>query len=743
MSLYQWIATSSFGLEAVVRRQLQALGYDASVVRPGRLLFEGDLQAGIRANIHLRSADRVMLLLGRFPAPDFDALFDTTMELPWQDWIPSDGEFPVVGRSRGSQLTSVPAVQRTVKKAIVEKLKKAYKTETLPETGPLARVEIALLDDEAMLSIDTTGDGLNRRGYRRLVGQAPLKETLAAAMIELSFWRAGRPLIDPFCGSGTIPIEAAMIGRRIAPGLERSFAAEDWPCIDRTYWEEVREAARAEILPELPERLIGTDIDPEQVSLARYHAERAGVASDIHFQERPFDQLASRKSYGCLITNPPYGERIGEEEEVIQLYRSMPEILRRLPTWSHYILAARRDFEQLIGQKADRRRKLYNGRIECTYFQFHGPRPPREDEAKPADTQTTDIEEKIEIDTQSESKKQQVESPKRERPAPVFGGLRDEATRQQEEFRGRLKKMARHLRRWPTRRGITCFRIYHRDVPEVPLVIDRYEQFLHITEYERPHDRTPGEHADWLDLMIKTAGETLEVPRENIFFKRRQKIRQGEQYTQVAEQGREEIVGEGGLKFMINLTDYIDTGLFLDHRITRSMVRDLADGTRFLNLFGYTGSFTVYAAAGGARSSVTIDLSPRYLQWARRNLELNGIDDRENHRMIDTDAMSYLQTIPPGSRFDLVVVDPPTFSNSRQTQSDWDVQQDHAELLTAVLERTAPGGNVFFSTNFRRFKLNQLPFEHLATVREISKQTVPEDFRDKRIHRCWRMVRNG
>jgi len=288
---------------------------------------------------------------------------------------------------------------------------------------------------------------------------------------------------------------------------------------------------------------------------------------------------------------------------------------------------------------------------------------------------------------------------------------------------------------------VTCYRLYSRDVPEVPLVIDRYEQWVHVTEYDRPHDRTPAEHADWLDLMVRTIAEVLEVPRKDVFLKRRQRLRDKDQYEPVARVGRVETVHEAGLKFRVNLTDYVDTGLFLDHRITRGMVRDAADGTRFLNLFGYTGSFTVYAAAGGAAKTVTVDSSATYLDWARENLRLNDLDG-PRHEMVRQDARAYLLALPPTDCFDLVVVDPPTFSNTKdQGRPVWDVQRDHAELLHLVLRKTARGGTVFFSTNFRRFKFDEAALERLATVREISRQTVPPEYRDKRIHQCWRLMR--
>jgi 23S rRNA G2069 N7-methylase RlmK/C1962 C5-methylase RlmI len=312
---------------------------------------------------------------------------------------------------------------------------------------------------------------------------------------------------------------------------------------------------------------------------------------------------------------------------------------------------------------------------------------------------------------------------------------------QAEIFRARLTKRARHLRRWPAR-GVTCYRLYDRDVPEVPLAVDRYEDWLHMAEYDRPHERTPAEHADWLDLMTRVAAEVMDVPVSHVFLKRRERQRGAAQYERVGDEQKLVEVREGGLKFQVNLSDYLDTGLFLDHRETRAMVREAAADARFLNLFAYTGSFTAYAAAGGAKSTTTVDLSHTYLDWAETNLRLNGFQVGERHRLVRSDAMSFLQKHPRKAHYDLAVVDPPTFSNSKSTEADWDVQRDHAALLNALIPLVAPGGTIFFSTNFRRFKLAEDELRGVS-IREISRQTVPEDFRNQRIHRCWRLVREA
>ena len=731
MPLLDLIATSTFGLEAVVKRELVALGYEAETIQNGRTLFRGDESAIARANLWLRAADRVLLRVGTFPATDFGALFDETHRLPWEEWIPRDAAFPVKGRSVQSQLSSVPACQKIVKKAIVEKLRAVHDGTELPETGALYTVEVALLRDQATLTLDTSGVGLHKRGYRTQPSEAPLKETLAAALVLLSYWRPDRPLIDPFCGSGTIPIEAALVGRRIAPGRKRAFAAESWPRIPAALWAEARAAAAAEIRPALPGPILGTDIDEAVLALAREHAANAGVANDIRFERRAFVELASDQEYGCVITNPPYGERVSERAEVRALYASMPAVLRGLRTWSHYILTSHPDFEAIIGQPADRRRKLYNGPLECTYYQFHGPKP----SAAPPDTPAQAAQA---ARTARAAPAGGGTAPATATVPPAFGGLSAEMRAQARAFGDRIAKRARHLRRWPTHQGITCYRLYDRDIPKIPLIVDRYADRLHISEYDRWHGHTPGEHADWLDLMARTAAEALGLPPAHVFVKYRARQRGRDQHQRQGDEGHVIEIAEGGLRFLVNMSDYIDTGLFLDHRITRSLVRAEARDKRFLNLFGYTGTFSVYAAAGGARVTTTVDLSSSYLDWARRNMELNGFSGAE-HRYVREDAFSFLVRHPGRHDYDLAVIDPPTFSNSKRLEDYWDIQRDHVRLLNLVLALMSPGGVVFFSTNFRRFKLDAAAIA-TGALREISAQTVPPDFRNRRIHRTWRIV---
>lgn len=377
MANIEIIATAAFGLEALVARELRQLGYTDLTVENGRVIFRADLAAIPRANLWLRTAERVLVRVGEFEAETFTELFDQTKALPWADWLPRDANFPVNGKSVQSKLFSVPDCQAIVKKAVVEKMKEKYGGTWFGETGPRYTIEVALLRDTATLTLDTSGAGLHRRGYRKLVGEAPLRETLAAAIISLSYWRPERAFVDPLCGSGTLPIEAALIGLNAAPGLNREFAAEKWPAIPSALWQQAREEARDRRVRDASFRVLGSDIDGEALSLARYHAAQAGVNGHVAFQTLPVAELRSRKKYGCIACNPPYGERIGAAAEIAALYREMGNVFRSLDTWSYYILSAHPEFERLFGRPADKRRKLYNGRLLCYLYQYLGPRPPQ------------------------------------------------------------------------------------------------------------------------------------------------------------------------------------------------------------------------------------------------------------------------------------------------------------------------------------------------------------------------------
>lgn len=373
---YNLIAPAAFGLEAVTARELNHLGFSDTVTEDGRVYFSGDEFAVAKANLWLRTAARVQICLARFKAVTFEELFQGVKAIPWGDWLPEDARFPVDGRSVKSTLFSISDCQAIAKKAVVEKLKQSYHRDFFEETGALYRLEVSLLKDMVTVTLDTTGAGLHKRGYRKIAGEAPLKETMAAALIDLTFWKPGRTLVDPMCGTGTIPIEAALIAENRAPGLTRSFVAEQWPAFAPAF-AKAREEAMDLIRPCGEITVFGRDIDAKAADVSATCARLAGVEKAVRFERADMRTFSSDEKYGFIITNPPYGERLGQEEEVQAIYRDMGKIFRKLDTWSVYVITAHPEFERLYGKRAEKRRKLFNGRIPCQYYQYPGPKPPR------------------------------------------------------------------------------------------------------------------------------------------------------------------------------------------------------------------------------------------------------------------------------------------------------------------------------------------------------------------------------
>ncbi|ABY95540.1 putative N6-adenine-specific DNA methylase [Thermoanaerobacter thermohydrosulfuricus] len=375
MSKIEFIASTLFGVEAITAREVKELGYKDVTVENGKVTFVGDEMALCRSNLWIRTAERIYVKIGEFTATTFEELFEGTKALHWEDWIPEDGRFPVEGYSIKSKLFSVSDCQAIVKKAVVERLKKKYKKEWFEENGATYKIKFSLMKDKVTLMIDTSGDGLHKRGYRVISNEAPLRETLAAAMIMLSFWKPDRPLIDPFCGSGTIPIEAAMIGINLAPGLKRQFVSEKWWRISNKLWKEAREEAVGAIKKDITLNIKGYDIDENAIKLSKDNARKAGVEKYITFENISLKDLKTDDKYGVIICNPPYGERMGKLKEVEKLYKEMGKVFKKLDTWSFYILTSHEKFEKLFGREASKKRKLYNGMLKAYYYQYYGPKP--------------------------------------------------------------------------------------------------------------------------------------------------------------------------------------------------------------------------------------------------------------------------------------------------------------------------------------------------------------------------------
>ncbi|MFM7108616.1 MAG: bifunctional 23S rRNA (guanine(2069)-N(7))-methyltransferase RlmK/23S rRNA (guanine(2445)-N(2))-methyltransferase RlmL [Planctomycetaceae bacterium] len=762
------------GLEWVLARELEALG--AIDPRIGRRTIEFSAPPGAekellyRAVLECRTAIRVLEPLGRFRVDSPDALHRALGEIDWTEQLKVSDTLRVDAAIHDTFLTHSLYAAQVVKDAVVDQLRTpSGKRPSVQLRGATLRLALHLVGDVATVFRDAAGRSLHQRGWRMGEVEAPLSEVLAAGILAIAGWwrpgdreaaSSGERLLDPMCGSGTLAIEAATIAAGMAPGLWRArrrahgffrFRDCDRPLADRLVAE--LESRVCEPTPSFA----ASDLDPQAVEAARACAVAAGVEKCLIIDQKHFEDVRPPGPTGLVVTNPPYGERLPLPRAGALFRRLGDWLVRQCGGWRAAILAADTPAAQHLGLRPEHRVPLMNGPIACRLIEIEIRR--RATEAA------------VRIDTSMEAPGgsrgtpggSRSRSPCRDglaqRPGvpslplgasmeersggPHGGGRPVEA--QIGDFRRRLAKRFKHLAKWARRQGVEAFRVYDRDIPEIPLVIDWYAGWLHAAEFDRPHERTEIEHEVWLDRMVEAAALELGAPPQRTFLKSRRRQRGGGQYGKVDDRAATLWVKEAGLEFQVNLSDYVDTGLFLDHRTTRALVRDEAAGKRFLNLFCYTGSFSVYAAAGGATETTSVDLSNTYLDWTRSNLSRNGFKDAGRHRTVRDEAREFLEHRarrgePP---FDLVVCDPPTHSRSAKSETPWDVERDHADLLDLVAANLAPGGVAWFSTNFRRFHLAEERVAARYSVREMTRRTIPEDFRDARPHRAWRLVKTA
>jgi 23S rRNA (guanine2445-N2)-methyltransferase / 23S rRNA (guanine2069-N7)-methyltransferase len=718
------------GLEWVLAKELEALG--ALDLRVGRRTIEFSAAAGgerellYRAVLECRTAIRVLEPLGRFRVDSPEALHAAFQGVDWTEQLKVSDTLRVDAAIHDTFLTHSLYASQVVKDAVVDQLRTpAGKRPGVSLRGATLRLALHLVGNVATIYRDAAGRSLHQRGWRTGEVEAPLSEVLAAGILAIAgWWNPGegaateiiaQPLMDPMCGSGTIVIEAATIASGMAPGLWRArrrghgfFRFRD---CDHVLADRLVAALEGRVRP-VAEGFYASDLDPAAVDAARACAASAGVAAAITFAQKHFEEVVTPPGRGLIVTNPPYGERLPLPRAAAILRRLGDWLVARCGGWRAAILTADTPAAKHFGLRTTARVPLVNGPIACKLLE-------------------------VEIRERPSA----VEAPASQ---PTERSLKRGVDDQIGDFRRRLAKRFKHLSKWARRQNIEAFRIYDRDIPEIPLAIDWYAGWLHFAEYDRPHERTEIEHEVWLDRMVEAAAAELGVPPGRSFLKARRRQRGTSQYEKVGERKAVLAVREGDLTFEVNLSDYLDTGLFLDHRTTRSLVRAESAGKRMLNLFCYTGAFSVYAAAGGANETVSVDLSNTYLDWTRTNLARNGFTDAGRHRTVRDEARAFLlhRARRGEAPFDLVVVDPPTYSRSAKSEVPWDVERDHAELLGLVGDNLSPGGVVYFSTNFRRFHLATEVLEKRFAIREITARTIPEDFRDRRPHRCWRLVLN-
>jgi len=713
-----FFATTPKGIEPLLTEELKALG--ATGVTPGRggVTFQGALTTAYRACLWSRTANRILLPLRSFPAPDPNTLYQGVRAIPWEEHLTPDGTLSVDFSATGSGITHTQFAAQKIKDAIVDHLRERYgRRPSVDRRHPNLRINGYLLNDVATISLDLSGDSLHRRGYRQGTVIAPLKENLAAALLLKADWPAivssGGPFLDPMCGSGTWPIEAALLAADIAPGLRREYwGFLGWLRHDPDSWaalvSEARQRRDQGITKTPP--IIGYDQDADAIRAALVNATRAGVQELVHFERRELSRVQApfSKVPGLLMANPPYGERLGEVRELESLYAQLGDLLQKhFPGWKAAVFTSNPELGKRMGLRAWRINSFYNGALACKLLRFS---------VEPGffvDREKTDA---------------------RIRELAPHTALAEGA----KMFANRLSKNLHTLSRWAEREGISCYRLYDADIPEYAVAVDIYERWVHVQAYQAPRSIDPRRAQERLEQIMAVIPTVLGIPIDQVFLKERKCQKGSDQYQKHADTGRFFEVREGPARFLVNFTDYLDTGLFLDHRRTRQLIGNLAKDRRFLNLFGYTGTASVYAALGGAVSTTTVDISQTYLSWAQRNFNLNGIDSR-HHSLVRADCLDWLDR--SRDRYDLIFLDPPTFSNSKRMATSFDVQRDHVELIHQAVRTLDKGGILIFSNNYRDFKLDR---EGLAglTIEDITRQTLPKDFeRHPKIHRCWQITR--
>ena len=719
MDHFDITVTAGKGLEPLLLQELIDLGGEGAKETRSSVVFRGTLEQAYRVCLWSRVANRVLLGLARFQAQDEAGLYQGAAAIDWQQHIPAGVTLAVEchvhqGFSDNSQFLALK-----VKDAIVDVLRAARgERPDVERKNPDVRIHSYIYRQQVTLSLDISGDSLHRRGYREQQTAAPLKENLAAALLYRARWpelaRQGCDLVDPMCGSGTLLIEAAMMASDKAPGLERMhWGFDHWPGHDGALWQGLVQEAQQRWqsgLSRLRDITIrGGDQSGRALSIARENIRLAGFEDCITLVEQRFQDTRPPRADHCglFITNPPYGERLAKGDDLNKLYRDLGETLRNhYRQWQATIIVADKVHGQQIGLRAHKLHKVYNGALECTLLHF------------------TIEEQWFFKDTP---------------PKLVDASLLEQPGAQM--VFNRLQKNLRQLRRWAEREGVSCYRTYDADLPEYAVAADLYHDcdgvtWLHVQEYAPPASVDERKAAQRLKEALAALAAACNVDEQHLFVKTRRRQKGSDQYQRSEERGEFYQVQEGASRLWVNFADYLDTGLFLDHRNTRLEIARLARGKRFLNLYCYTGAATVQAAVGGAEQSTSVDLSNTYLDWAQRNLALNKQGGGQ-HKLVRADVRSWLREQRWGGQFDLIFLDPPTFSNSKATPDVLDIQRDHVELIDQCMRLLAKDGLLIFSNNFRRFKLDPALGERFK-IEDRSQASIPEDFkRNPRIHYCW------
>ena len=693
-------ATTALGMEPLLEAELRELGASKLRARPAGVAFRGELALAYRACLWSRVANRVLLPLARQKADSAESLYAGVRELDWSDHLTADDTLAVDFFSRRSGISHTHFGALKVKDAIVDQFRETTGIRPSVDTRrPGLRINVHVDRDWAVISLDLSGMSLHRRGYRMKAVAASLKETLAAAILLRADWpalaAAGGALIDPLCGAGTLPIEAALIAGRVAPGLQRDyFGFLAWRGHDPVLWDFLLTEARriaASSKARIP-AIWGFDHSSHAVSAARANVAQAGLQDVIRIEQAAVSDLppTDRPERGLVVMNPPYGERLGEEEQLAELYTAIGAALKtHYAGWNAALFTGNPRLR--IGLRPQRSFKLYNGTIPCELALF----------AVGSDSPT-------------------ATRAGRAEPEQLDPGAAD--------FANRLRKNLRHLGKWARRQNITCYRLYDADLPDYAFAVDLYqsrERWVHVQEYAPPASIDPERARQRREAALVVVAQVLELAAERIVFKTRERQRHRRQYQKLATTQRFLVVREGEAKYWVNLQDHIDTGLFLDHRQIRALVGSLSAGKSFLNLFAYTATASVAAILGGASASVGVDLSRTYGDWARRNYDLNEIRG-DAHRLVRADCLEWIGRC--SRRFDLILLDPPTFSNSTAMYGSFEVQRDHLDLLRAVGRLLSPRALLIFTTHARNFRPHE-ELDELFVVEPLKgEKLLPKDF---------------
>lgn len=736
---YQFFATTPKALEGILTDELHALGITQAKPTIAGVAFSGDLEMAYRVCLWSRVANRVLLVLSAFEVRGQDDLYREVQKINWFEHFNASDSFAVSFSSKNSTvITNSHFGALKVKDAIVDQMRAKFGTRPRIDTEkPNLRINVHLNGEKAELSLDLSGESLHRRGYRDVSIEAPMKENLAAAMLLRCGWQKlaeqGASLLDPMCGSGTLLLEAAMIAADVAPALGREyFGFLGWKKHDKECWQNLRRDAewrKIVGIKKLP-MIIGFDKNKNTAHTALKHVANAGLEGKIHIERRDIADAKPPASWqkGLVVCNPPYGERLGDEAETAVLYEQFGQTLKNnFLGWQAALIISNPELGFRLGIRSQKPITLFNGALECRLLRLNIEEKaffiPKE-KIFESRIEEAPIEQRIEQITEI------IEENAEQFTAPMFAN--------------RLQKNFKKISKWAKQNQIFAYRVYDADLPEYAAAVDIYQcekTWVVVQEYQSPKSIDEEKANARLAGLLAEIPHVLNVPKEQVLLKIRRKQRNTDQYEKQADSDVFHEIVEGGCKLLVNFENYLDTGLFLDHRPIRLQIQKEAKGKRFLNLFAYTGSATVHAAVGGASVTTTVDMSNTYLQWAKDNLALNQTTGR--HEFIQADCVEWLakEAKTAARQYDLIFLDPPTFSNSKKMDDVFDVQRDYVQLIQNSAKLLTKDGVLYFSTNFRRFKFDESLFADL-NVLDITAKTIPEDFvRDMKIHYCWKMTK--